>query len=115
MTTLRDALADYLRIRRRLGFEMPQDGRLLEGFVGFLEQTGAQRITTGREPGAQVGTTALARAPAPLASAAVGRARVCSASGDDRPRERGFRPRTCCRARANAWRRTSTPTPRSRR
>ena len=25
---------------------MPQDGRLLEGFVGFLEQAGAQRITT---------------------------------------------------------------------
>lgn len=46
MTTLRDALADYLRIRRRLGFEMPQDGRLLEGFVGFLEQAGAERITT---------------------------------------------------------------------
>ena len=25
---------------------MPQDGRLLEGFVGFLEQAGAPRITT---------------------------------------------------------------------
>ena len=46
MTPLRDALADYLRIRRRLGFEMPQDGRLLEGFVDFLERAGAERITT---------------------------------------------------------------------
>jgi integrase/recombinase XerD len=46
MTMLRDALADYLRIRRRLGFEMPQDGRLLEGFVEFLERAGAERITT---------------------------------------------------------------------
>ncbi|MCA1697370.1 MAG: tyrosine-type recombinase/integrase [Actinobacteria bacterium] len=46
MTTLREALADYLRIRRRLGFEMPQDGRLLEGFVAFLEQAAAERITT---------------------------------------------------------------------
>lgn len=46
MTTLREALGDYLRIRRRLGFEMPQDGRLLEGFVEFLERAGAQRITT---------------------------------------------------------------------
>jgi integrase/recombinase XerD len=46
MTSLGDALADYLRIRRRLGFEMPQDGRLLEGFVCFLERAGAQRITT---------------------------------------------------------------------
>ena len=46
MITLRDALADYLRVRRRLGFEMPQDGRLLEGFVCFLERARAERITT---------------------------------------------------------------------
>jgi len=45
MTTLQESLADYLAIRRRLGFEMPQDGRLLEGFVEFLEQAGASRIT----------------------------------------------------------------------
>ena len=46
MSALRAALDDYLLIRRRLGFTMPQDGRLLEGFVEFLDQTGAQRITT---------------------------------------------------------------------
>ncbi|MCA1697374.1 MAG: tyrosine-type recombinase/integrase [Actinobacteria bacterium] len=46
MTALREALEDYLRIRRRLGFEMPHDGRLLEGFVEFLEQAGAEQITT---------------------------------------------------------------------
>jgi integrase/recombinase XerD len=46
VTGLRDALADYLQLRRRLGFEMPQDGRLLERFVTFLERAGAQRITT---------------------------------------------------------------------
>jgi integrase len=46
MTALQEALADYLVIRRRFGFEMLQDGRLLEGFVEFLEQAGAQRITT---------------------------------------------------------------------
>ena len=45
-SSLRDALADYLQLRRRLGFAMPQDGRLLEGFVSFLEQAGAARITT---------------------------------------------------------------------
>lgn len=44
--TLREALTSYLRLRRQLGFEMPQDGRLLEGFVGFLERAGAERITT---------------------------------------------------------------------
>ena len=41
MTRVRAAMEDYLRIRRRLGFEMPQDWRLLEGFVDFLEQAGA--------------------------------------------------------------------------
>ena len=46
MSSLRDALGDYLRVRRRLGFEMPLDGRLLEGFVEFLERAGAERITT---------------------------------------------------------------------
>jgi len=46
MTGLRDALADYVQARRRLGFAMPQDARLLEGFVSFLEQAGAERITT---------------------------------------------------------------------
>ncbi|MGH3267082.1 MAG: tyrosine-type recombinase/integrase [Trebonia sp.] len=46
MTALQESLADYLAIRRRLGFEMPQDGRLLESFVEFLDQAGASRITT---------------------------------------------------------------------
>ena len=46
MSPLREALVGYLRLRRRLGFEMPQDGRLLQGFVEFLEQAGAERITT---------------------------------------------------------------------
>ena len=46
MTPLQQALGDYLRVRRRLGFEMPQDGRLLQRFVVFLEQAGAERVTT---------------------------------------------------------------------
>jgi integrase/recombinase XerD len=46
MTPLRQALTEYLRIRRRLGFELVEDGRLLELFVCFLEQAGAERITT---------------------------------------------------------------------
>jgi integrase/recombinase XerD len=46
MTSLRQALSDYLRIRRRLGFKLKSDQRLLENFVGFLEQAGATRITT---------------------------------------------------------------------
>jgi integrase/recombinase XerD len=46
MTALHTALGDYLRIRRQLGFELREESRLLEGFVGFLEQAGAARITT---------------------------------------------------------------------
>ena len=57
-----NALADYLRLRRRLGFEMPQDGRLLEGFVEFLERAGAERITT--ELALEWATHARGRAPA---------------------------------------------------
>jgi integrase len=43
---LRQALQDYLRIRRRLGFELKATERQLEQFVAFLEQAGAQRITS---------------------------------------------------------------------
>lgn len=46
MTPLAQALQDYLRIRRRLGFKLKTDQRLLENFVAFLERAGAQRITT---------------------------------------------------------------------
>jgi integrase len=46
MSTLREALGDYLRIRRGLGFELREEGRILEDFVAFLEQADADRITT---------------------------------------------------------------------
>jgi integrase/recombinase XerD len=46
MTSLRQALDDYLRIRRGLGFKLVSDQRHLESFVAFLERAGAQRITT---------------------------------------------------------------------
>jgi integrase len=46
MTSLRETLADYLRIRRRLGFKLEWDQRILETFVDFLEQAGALRITS---------------------------------------------------------------------
>ncbi len=46
MTTLREALCDYLRIRRGLGFELREEGRILERFVEFMERVGAERITT---------------------------------------------------------------------
>jgi integrase/recombinase XerD len=46
MMSLRQALDDYLRIRRGLGFKLVSDQRLLESFIGFLEQVGAQHITS---------------------------------------------------------------------
>jgi hypothetical protein len=38
MTPLRQALDDYLAIRRQLGFKLEVDGRLLERFVAFVER-----------------------------------------------------------------------------
>ena len=46
MSSLNDRLVDYLRIRRQLGFELKRAGRELTGFVAFLEQAGAERITS---------------------------------------------------------------------
>jgi integrase/recombinase XerD len=46
MRALRQELEDYLRVRRRLGFKLGSDQRLLEDFVGFLEQVGASRVSS---------------------------------------------------------------------
>lgn len=40
MIGLRQALEDYLRIRRQLGFKLRSDQPLLEQVVAFLEQAG---------------------------------------------------------------------------
>jgi integrase len=46
MTALRDASADYLTIRRALGYKLVEHERQLNDFASFLEQTGASAITT---------------------------------------------------------------------
>jgi integrase len=46
MTDLRQALHDYLTVRRQLGFELKHPGQLLEQYVSFMERAGATRITT---------------------------------------------------------------------
>ena len=46
MTVLEDRLAEYLHVRRRLGFKLKLDGYLLADFVAFLETAGAERITS---------------------------------------------------------------------
>lgn len=46
MSALQDALADYLTLRRALGYRLVADGQALEHFITFVEQTGAAHITT---------------------------------------------------------------------
>lgn len=45
MSALRSALADYLTLRRSLGFKLDRAGRLLAQFVGYCEAAGAETIT----------------------------------------------------------------------
>ena len=44
---LRDALSDYLSLRRALGFQLASAGRLLGQFAGYLEACGADTVTAG--------------------------------------------------------------------
>lgn len=46
MNCVRQALADYLMVRRALGFKLDVDERLLPKFIAFMEQAGANTITT---------------------------------------------------------------------
>jgi integrase len=47
MSGLRGHLEDYLALRRSLGFRLERPGRLLAGFVSWLEEAGAATVTTG--------------------------------------------------------------------
>ena len=42
---LRDALSDYLSLRRALGFQLASAGRLLDQFAGYLEARGMDTVT----------------------------------------------------------------------
>jgi integrase/recombinase XerD len=46
MRTLRQAVGDYLSLRRGLGFKLKKHEPCLKEFVGFLKKTGRDRITT---------------------------------------------------------------------
>lgn len=46
MRSLYKVLEEYLSLRRRLGFKLKGDGRVLAQFVSFLEGQGASHITT---------------------------------------------------------------------
>jgi integrase/recombinase XerD len=46
MSDLRLAMNDYLAVRRQLGFELREAGRLLDDFVSFCENAGEQHLTS---------------------------------------------------------------------
>jgi integrase len=46
MTALEAQLAEYLHVRRQLGYKLELDGHLLADFVSFLEVAGAERVTS---------------------------------------------------------------------
>ena len=46
MSTLRGALADYLKLRRSLGYKLRRAEKLLQQFIDYLEAVGADAITT---------------------------------------------------------------------
>ena len=45
MTTLRQAVGEYVRMRRHLGFKLHEAGKGLLDFVTFMEQHRASSIT----------------------------------------------------------------------
>jgi integrase len=46
MSNLREAAERYLQLRRNLGCQLREPGRLLESFVAFAEREGASHVTT---------------------------------------------------------------------
>ncbi len=46
MSSLRDALADYLAMRRALGYKLERDGKLLAQFLDYLDDRDEDRIST---------------------------------------------------------------------
>ena len=46
MSPLRQALADYLAVRRSLGYKLAYPEKLLGQFITYLEETGAATVTT---------------------------------------------------------------------
>ncbi len=46
MTSIRQAVEDYLAVRRALGYKLEDHGWLLADFASFLEAAGAATVTT---------------------------------------------------------------------
>ena len=112
MTSLRQALQDYLRIRRRLGFQLRDTKRHLEQFVDFLEQAGSERITVELAVmWARMPVDAHPHRWSQRLSIVRGFARYLATM----TLTARCHPRTCCQRIARVWRPTSTRPRRSRR
>jgi integrase len=46
MSPLQQSLADYLALRRALGYRLVRDEKLLAQFIGYLEELGEEHVTT---------------------------------------------------------------------
>ena len=46
MSTLKQAIHDYLALRRALGFKLKKHSRFLDEFAAFLDRTGTSHITS---------------------------------------------------------------------
>jgi integrase len=80
MSAMRDALRDYLAIRRALGFKLVSEGTALLSFVAFLEQAQADYISTACALAwAQIPTSVRAARWAARLRFVRGFARYCSA------------------------------------
>jgi hypothetical protein len=76
MTTLEQQAADYLQIRRALGFKLERAEKLLAQYLAYLD-------TIGQDPAANRGRREL------VGSAAIGRPLLCDLPARPRSRARG--------------------------
>ena len=82
MNTLRQAVQEYLTLRRSLGFKLHDAGKLLLAFVTFMEQHRASYITT--TVGARLGAATVDRATGGVGSPTECRAHLRAPSQCDR-------------------------------
>ena len=108
MSVLSLAVADYLAVRRALGYKFARPEKLLAQLTDYLEQAGAVTVTTEHAlawavlPGGDPSWHAYRLAGSPPGSAPLTRPRRSRPPASSRPASSGRRP-------------TSIPTPRLRR
>ena len=86
MGSLRQALAGYLTVRRSLGYQLARSEKLLAQFTTYLENAGAETVTTESESQGLAGPVAvLMNMASRLVSGAQPGARPCSVGTSPRP------------------------------